>query len=149
LGDLRSAELAYRRGYDEAVQRGDKLAAVRFQIGIGGCRLGLSEYRAAAAAFLDARERANALGDTVDLGAIAGNLSSVYLQMWDLPAALRAAEEGLDAGLAAPSAYFMPPLLLQLGRLHALQNDGRAESFFWQGIEAARRSGDQSLEARG
>src|SRR5579863_7458102 len=77
LGDLRSAESAYRQGFDEAVRRGDQLAAVRFLIGVGGCRLGLSEYRGAVAAFLEARARANALGDAADLGAIAGNLSSV------------------------------------------------------------------------
>jgi CHAT domain-containing protein/tetratricopeptide (TPR) repeat protein len=149
-GELRLAEQVYEQGVEEATRRGDKLAIVRFQMSVGGCRLLLIEYRTALTAFLDARTRAIALHDTIDTGAIAVNLSSIYLQMWDTPSAQKSAEEGLAASSLFPDAYFVPALLLQLGRIHALQKDGAtAEAFYWRGMEAARRSGDGPMEARG
>jgi CHAT domain-containing protein len=149
-GDLRSAERVYQQGLDEATRRADKLAIIRFLMSIGGCRLSLIEYRSALTVFLDARKRALALHDAVDVGAIAVNLSSIYLQMWDIPAAQRSAEEGLESSGNFPNAYFVPSLLLQLGRIDALQKDGStAELFYRRGMEAARRSGDRATEARG
>ncbi len=149
-GDLRSAERVYQQGLEKATGRGDKLAIVRFLMSIGGCRLLLLEYRSALATFLDARARALALRDTVDLGAIAVNVSSIYLQMWDTAAAQKSAEEGLEASTKLRDPYFLPALLLQLGRIHALQKEGSAAvSFYRRGVEAARRSGDRATEARG
>ena len=147
-GDFRSAAKVYQQGVTEAVRRADKLAEVRFLISVGGCHLGLSEYRAALAAFLAARERAVAIRDTMDLGAISGNLSSIYLQMWDIPDAQRAAEDGLETIKDLPNAYFVPQLLLLVGRIHALQKDGLAESFYRRSMEAARHNGDRQTEAR-
>ena len=43
----------------------------------------------------------------------------------------------------------MPNLLIQLGRSHDIQHDGMALSFYRQGIDAARESGDRQLEALG
>jgi len=94
-GDFRAAEALYWKGYGEAVRRNDRLAAVRYLMSAGGCELLVFQYRAALATFLQARQLANVAGDRADLGAIAVNLSSLYLQMWDLPAAMHAAEEGL------------------------------------------------------
>ena len=149
-GDLRSAERIYQQGLNEATRRGDKLAVVRFLMSVGGCRLLLIEYRSALEAFLDARARALALHDTLDAGAIAVNLSSIYLQMWDTPAARSSAEEGLEASANLHDPYFLPALLLQVGRIHALQKDaGAAEAFYRRGMEAARQSGDRPTEARG
>jgi CHAT domain-containing protein len=149
-GDLRSAERVCQQGVEAAERRGDKLAIVRFLMSVGGCRLLLIEYRSALTAFLDARERARALHDTVDAGAIAVNLSSIYLQMWDTPAAQKSAEEGIEASASFPAAYFVPALLLQLGRIHALQKDGSmAELFYRRGMDAARQRGDRATEARG
>ena len=147
-GDLRSAERVYQQGVEEAIRRGDKLAEVRFLISVGGCRLLRTEYRSALASFLAARERAAAIHDTIDLGAISGNLSSIYLQMWDIPSAQRAAEDGLETSTDVPDAYFLPQLLLQVGRIHALQKDGQAESFYLRSMEAARRSGNRQNEAQ-
>jgi tetratricopeptide (TPR) repeat protein len=148
-GDLRSAERVYQQGLDEATRRNDALGSVRFVMSIGGCRLMLSEYRSALAAFLDARKRATDIQDTVDLGGIAVNLSSIYLQMWDIQSAQRAAEQGLESVSDTPSAYFAPQLFLQVGRIHAMQRDGQAESFYIRGMRAARINGDQQSEARG
>lgn len=144
-GDFRAAEALYWKGYGEAVRRNDRLAAVRYLMSAGGCELLVFQYRAALATFLQARQLATMAGDRTDLGAIAVNLSSLYLQMWDLPAAMHAAEEGLH--YATDASYFRPHLLVQLGRLHSTLADGQARAFFSEGIEAARVRGDFVLEA--
>ena len=159
-GDFRAAEALYQKGYREAVRLGDRLAAVRYLMSAGGCQLLAFQYRAALATFLQARQSAAVIQDHADLGAIAVNLSSLYLQMWDLPAATHAAEEGLrQAGLVEtrsetrsgtgnPAAsYFKPHLLVQLGRIHAMLADGQARAYFAEGIEAARARNDVVLEA--
>ena len=148
-GDFRAAEALYQQGYQEAVRRGDRLAAVRFLISVGGSQMFALEYRAALATYLQGRDLASRIADHADLGAIDVNLSSLYLQMWDLPAATLAAEEGLlEAELIDPAAaYFKPPLLMQLGRIHALQRDREAGGFFAAGIEAARARDDLAIEA--
>ena len=148
-GDFRAAEALYQRGYQEAVRRGDRLAAARFLMSAGGSQMFALEYRAALATFLQARGLASGLEDHADLGGIDVNLSSLYLQMWDVQAATRAAEEGLrEAGLVeARAAYFQPPLLMQMGRIHALLNDGEARGFFAAGIEAARARDNLPIEA--
>jgi tetratricopeptide (TPR) repeat protein len=151
-GDFRAADALYLEGYREAVRRGDRLASVRYLMSAGGCELLAFQYRAALASFLRARDLANTIGDHADLGAIAVNLSSLYLEMWDLPSANRAAEEGLRqtallSGDGVRGAYFKPHLLVQLGRIHSALGDGQANAFFTVGIEAARASGDFALEA--
>ncbi|MDP8988593.1 MAG: CHAT domain-containing protein, partial [Acidobacteriota bacterium] len=148
-GDFRAAAALYQRGYQEAVRRGDGLAQARYLMSAGGSEMFALEYRAALATFLQARDLASGLEDHADLGGIDVNLSSLYLQMWDLPAATRAAEEGLrEAGLVeARAAYFKPPLLMQMGRIHALLADGEAHGFFAAGIEAARARDDLAIEA--
>src|ERR1700722_6311309 len=131
-GEFRAADALYQEGYREALRRGGRLASVRYLMSAGGCELLALQYRAALASFLRARELATAVGDHADLGAIAVNLSSLYLEMWDLPSANRAAEEGLHqtelleaAGAAPPTvvSYFKPHLLVQLGRIHSALGD--------------------------
>jgi CHAT domain-containing protein len=151
-GDFRAADALYQEGYREAVRRGDRLASVRYLMSAGGCELLALQYRAALASFLRARDLATTAEDHADLGAIAVNLSSLYLDMWDLPSAKRAAEEGLRqaallAGGVTRGAYFEPHLLVQLGRIHSALGDERADAFFAAGIEAARGAGDFALEA--
>jgi len=151
-GDFRAADALYLEGFREAVRRGDRLASVRYLMSAGGCELLALQYRAALASFLRARDLATKAGDHADLGAIAVNLSSLYLEMWDLSSATRSAEEGLRqaamlAGLDTRGAYFKPHLLVQLGRIHSVLGDGQAEAYFAAGIAAARASGDFALEA--
>jgi CHAT domain-containing protein len=151
-GDFRAADALYQEGYREAVRRGDRLASVRYLMSAGGCELLALQYRTALASFLRARDLAAVAEDHADLGAIAVNLSSLYLEMWDLPSANRAAEEGLrQAAVLAASAtggvYFKPHLLVQLGRIHSALGDRQADAFFAAGIEAARAAGDFALEA--
>ena len=148
-GDLRAAEEEYRAGYDLAIRRGDRLATARFLMSIGGCQLLAYRYRAALATFLNARALAAAIEDHADLAAIAVNLSSIHSQMRDIPAALRAAEEGLAETRGPAPAYVKPYLLLHLGSLHSLLGDGAEEPFIAEGIEAARAQGPWTIEALG
>jgi CHAT domain-containing protein len=147
-GDFAAAERVYQQGYEEA-KRHDIYSQVRYLISIGGCRLVLVRYRSALETLTEARRLAAAIGDREDLGTIALNLSSTYLQTWDVAAALRAAEEGRAAmeGLNHPDAK--PHLLLQLGRLRAMLKDDSASDFLEKGIEAAQEWGDIEKEARG
>ena len=65
-GDLRAAEAAYRTGYDLAIRRGDRLAAARFLMSVGGCQLLAFRYQAALTTFLNARVLAVAIEDHAD-----------------------------------------------------------------------------------
>ena len=152
-GNFPAAEAQYQRGYDLAARRHDEVAALRFLSSMAGSRFAQFRYRAALDAYLEARRRAAAIGDLADVGGIDANLSSLYLQVWDLDSALRAAEQARAAvaAVAASGAWpkFEGSLLLQLGRLHEALGDGQAERFYADGIEAARARGDVRLEAQG
>jgi len=147
-GDLIAAEKLYREGYQEALRLGDRRAAVRYLISAGGCQLLAFRYRDALSTFLQARDLAAVIGDRTDFGAIAVNLSSVYLQVWDFDAALRTGEEGLATTKLVRS-YSRPYLLLQMGRLRTMLGDSGSETYFADGIEAARAQGNTPLEAQG
>jgi len=73
-GDFRAAEALYQQGYQEAVRRDDRLAAVRFLMSVGGSQMFALEYRAALATFLQARDLASRLEDHAELAGIDVNL---------------------------------------------------------------------------
>ena len=148
-GDLVRAEAFYRQGYDDAVRRHDQRAMVGYLNGIAACMLTELRYRDALRTLLEAKGHAKAIGDRAALGAIAVNLSSLYHQCWDFDAALREAEEGRAAVASLRKPYFLPNLLIQLGRLHEGEDDGTAGELYRQGIATARSSGDGALEALG
>jgi CHAT domain-containing protein len=152
--DFAGAEAVDRRGYDLARLRHDDCASFSFLTGIGAARLFQFHYRAALDAFLGARALAQRCGDPYAVGVSAVNLSSLYLQTWDIDSAVRAAEGGITnsekagwSGARAPNTSFRLPLLLQLGRLHQMLGDDRAAGFFEQAIEEARAQGDIAQEA--
>jgi len=148
-GDLTAAEAFYRQGYDDAVHRRDERAMVGYLNGIAACQLTQLHYSSALETLLEAKSHAKAMGDRTALGAIAVNLSNVYLQVRDLDAARKELEDGRAAVASLHKPYFLPNLLIQLGRSHDIQHDGQALTFYRQGIEAARESGDKQLQALG
>jgi CHAT domain-containing protein len=148
-GDLTAAEAFYKQGYDDAVRRNDERAMVGYLNGIAACRLTSLRYRAALETLLEAKNHAKSIGDAESQGAIAVNLSSVYLQVWDFESALREAEAGLAAAASLKRPYFLPMLLIQLGHWHDIRHDGDAAALYRQGIDAAKISGDKQLEALG
>ena len=148
-GDLKSAEAYYRQGYDDAVRRHDERAMVGYLNGIAACMLTRFRYRDALGTLLEAKGHAKSIGDLESLGAIAVNLSVLYHQLRDLDASMQEAQEGLAAVASLRRPYFLPNLLLQLGRLHDIQRDGQAEMFLRQGIEVATAFGNHQVEPWG
>ena len=60
----------------------------------GNCQFGLFRYREALNTYLEARKLAEAVPDWGNLGSLNANIGSLYLQMGDLDAAARSAEQG-------------------------------------------------------
>jgi tetratricopeptide (TPR) repeat protein len=148
-GDWASAERLFRQGYEQARRAGARHAEMYWLESIAGCQMAEFEYRPALDTYLAAREIARRFGDRLEIGAISANLSSLYLQVWDLGAALAEAENAQEAARHLARVYYRPNLLLHLGRLHSVLRDGAAAGFFIDGIEAARAQGDTMQEARG
>ncbi len=148
-GANQAAELLYLQGYDSAMAQRQDVSAVRYLMSAGACQFLDYHYAQALATFLRTRDLAESAGDSEDAGVIAFNLSSIYLQVWDLPSAVHAAQDGIAALNRARSNNHRAPLLLQIGRLHSFLKDGDAEPFFLGGIEAARAEGMDSVEAIG
>jgi CHAT domain-containing protein len=152
-GDFAGAERLYERQLELARRTHDNLSAVRSLQNIGGTRALQHRYRSALEPMLEARRLARLIRDRLDLGAADFNLSSLYLQMWDVDAALAMAEEGVAVAdpINGPPAktYYRHLALLHLGRLHQMLDDGRAVELFQKGIEAAREQGDDAQEAVG
>jgi CHAT domain-containing protein len=150
-GDFSGAAPYYRLGYEDALRRHDERAAVGYLNGMASCSLAQMDYRGALSNYLEAKTRAQAIGDHVDLGAIAVNLSVLYSQVYDFESAQKAAEEGRAAAASLNHAYFLPSLLMQLARLHEMRerSDGITASLYRKAIQAAKASGDRSLEALG
>ena len=148
-GDFASAERTYRAGWKRALEVHDPLAAIRYLTGVGACQVLEFRYREAFESLWQARRMALATKSDLELGAIAFNLSSLYLQVGDVDSALRAAEEGLSSTHSLSHPYYATQLLLQLARIHTQLQDGQAEELLAKAIEAARTQGDRVLEARG
>jgi CHAT domain-containing protein len=143
-----AAEAVDLEGFDLARLHHNDSAAFVYLTAIGAARLLQFQYRPALEAFLQARELAEKIGDPAAQGIIAVNLSSLYLQTWDLDLAIAAAELGIARIETSPRAYCKLPLLLQLGKLHQMLADDRAPRYFVQAIEEARQQGDVAQEAR-
>ena len=148
-GDFASAEQAYQKGFRRAVQLHDDLASVRYLTGAGACQVLEFRFREAFESLLRARQMAVATHADLELGAIAFNLSSLYLEVQDIGSAARAANEGLENIRSLAHPYYETQLLLQLGRIHAALEDQQAGGFYARAIEAARGQGSPQLEARG
>jgi CHAT domain-containing protein len=158
--DFAGAEALARRAYDSARQRHNDGAAFVYATAMGAAQLLQFHYRSALDSFLEARDLAARTGDPFALSVSAVNLSSLYLQTWDVDSAVRAAERGLASSekvrsrtggthqTGALNTSFRLPLLLQLGRVHQALGDDRAAGFFEQAIEEARVQGDIAQESR-
>jgi len=148
-GDFSAAQRIYEQGYEEAKKRQNIPAQERYLSSIAGCRLMQLKYLDALRLYLEARKLAVFISDREELGAIAFNISNLYMQVWDFEAALAAAEEGRRAVATLAKPYYKAQLLLHLGRLHAVLADGGAGTLYSEGIEASREQGDVVFEAQG
>jgi len=149
LGDFASAERSYQLGLNKALKVRDRLAAIRYLMGVGACQVLEYRYREAFESLWQAKKMAAAAHSDLELGAINFNLSTLYLQVRDVGSALHAAEEGLTSTRSLSHPYYESQLLLMLGQIHTALQDGQAEKLFAEAIEAVRAQGDLALEARG
>jgi CHAT domain-containing protein len=138
-----------RDAVQAALTKGDRASAAKFLSYLGGAQFAQFQYRDALASYLEARRLAQSVGDREEMGLILFNLSSLYQQVWDLPSALRAAEQGTALVSNLSDLDYKPELLLQLGRLQPEDQSAAAIAYFQQGIAAARLRGSASSEARG
>ncbi len=148
-GDFPGAEAIYTRQLALARRSGDRIAILRSLLCVGSTRVLERHYQNSLPPLLEARRIAKTIGDRLDLGGIDVTLSSLYLQMWDLDSAIAVSQEGVAATEGLDKPYYRDAALLQLGRLHQMLGDGRAEGLFQKGIEAAREQGDVAKEALG
>ena len=133
----------------QSITRGDRVSAARFLSYKGGAQFAQFQYRDALATYLEARKLAQSAGDREELGLILFNLSSLYQQVWDLPSALRSAEQGTAIVSNLGDLDYKPELLLQLGRLQPPERADSALVYFRQGIAAAHLHRSTSSEALG
>ena len=142
-GNFAAAEKLWEQGSSESARIGDITANVRYLTSPSAVRGAVPDrFQAALDALVQARNLAASIGDREDIGAISVNLSSLYLQMWDVTAAMRAVEDGRAAMASLPNPYFKPHLLCcELGRLHEIlggRSGGSASA-----KRALRRRGSQ------
>lgn len=147
-GHFDDAEQLYRSGVELGARHHDPLAQAWFLDGEGSASLAGFRFRRALDSYIQAKSWAEKARDRTALGAIEGDLASLYQQMGDFDSALHAAER---ARAVAPSnAYYRPQVLFLLGQLYG----GSASiPLLTEGIEAAGKLGSADrrhvLEAYG
>ncbi|HEY2018061.1 MAG TPA: tetratricopeptide repeat protein, partial [Bryobacteraceae bacterium] len=147
-GQYADAIRTYELGYQEAVRREDKRAALRFLNNLGSADYQLLRYRDAIRAYLQAKELAISQLDRETLAAVYFNLSSLYYQMGEIDAATESAERGLELPPGV-TAKFRSKLLIQSALLQMRQRKwDRAIVGLRQAIDLARAQRDVSVEAQ-
>lgn len=134
-GDLAEAERIYQHAGELAARHRDPVARAWSLEGVGDTRFANFNYRGALDAYLQAKTFAERARDPLVLGAIDGNLSSVYQQMSDFDSALRLAEEARKITQGLAKVYYRPQLLFMLG---LLRHDEGSIKLFKEGIQAAQ-----------
>ncbi len=141
-GRYGEAAAVYSAALAAARQAGDLRLQARLLNNLGGCRQASFQYRAAMAAYLEARRLARQIRDYETAAGVSANMATVYTQMGELGAAQAAAEEALE--LAERSGRVPVPLLVRAATLRARQGDWPgAEALFLQSIELGAQQGDQ------
>jgi len=142
-GHKAEAAKTYERGYQEAVRLGDKRSAIRFMNNVGACRSGMLQYREAMNALLLARKMAMDTGDEGAVKTCSLNLSTLYLQMGDLDAAVQSASRGIEILPPSERSTFRIQNLSQLATVRSRQkNLPAAAQLFREAIALAERAGE-------
>jgi CHAT domain-containing protein len=149
-GNLEEAVILSRQGSSEALKTGETQIATRFLNNLGGSYFALHRYREALQVYLDTRALAESTGDYSQAGKLDFNISSLYLQLGQMDAAVEAANRAMSRLTGPERAAQLPKLLIHLATLRAPQ--GRmpeALELFRKGIAAADRAGDLEMYAIG
>lgn len=136
------ASKLFSQSYELAVRDGHTALAGRFLASLGGIAVIRKQYRSAILHLLMARGLSAKAGDFAGVALASSNLSTVYLQIGDMPAARASAEEALaNLAKAPPVPGTREQALCNLGSALARQGHVRkAEQSFERAIEAASRS---------
>lgn len=138
----------YESGLQEATRRGNLRSALRFLNNLGSAQYRVFRYRDAINAYLKARDLALAVGDRPTLGALYVNLSSLYLQMGNLEAALDYSRQALQVPDAAVSKY-KPQLLIQSAQIKAREAKlEQSADLLRAAVDAAQNRLDMAVEAQ-
>lgn len=143
------AAAAAQAGYLDAERLHANALALAFLNNLGSCRFALFQYRRAADAYLQARNIAEATGDSKII-LLDANLSSLYLKMNRLDDAAQALERSLKYLQRSELSKYRAKLFLQLAVVRAGQ-DRMAEAIqlFAVGIDSAYERGDDAAAAQG
>jgi CHAT domain-containing protein/tetratricopeptide (TPR) repeat protein len=148
-GSLQAAAELFEQGFRNAVRLKDWDRAIQFQSNLASSRFALFQYRKALEAYLEAKRLAeNHFTHYKGFGVICSNLSALYLELGNLPAAAQVAEQGLVSAAHRGPAQFRPMLLAQLGTLRARQKRlSEAEACFREAVGSAEVQGNQAAIA--
>lgn len=119
------AEEVLQEGLREALRLDDQPAAALFLNSSGCAQFALFHYRQALRSFREAHRLALRTGDGELVAMSSLNLSSLYLEQYDLDSALRAAEDGVRLSRRFAAARRGPLIKAQAGVLYA--RDGRLD----------------------
>ncbi len=140
---LPEAVKVYKAAYHEALRLGDKRSAATFLNNAGAAQMGWLRMRGTMATLLETRKLAEEIGYTEMVRLSTLNLSHLYLQMDDLPAAVEAANRGLEAMQVSDSPVYRVQVLMQLAKVRARQGQMKeCERLMLQAAEIAERSNE-------
>lgn len=142
------AAQVHEKARSEAKKLRDPRFAVRSLANLGACQVGMFRYREGMKAYLEAKRLAERVGDLGTAAGLAANISTLYLEMREVNAAVQAAEEGLSLLKGEAPTLYRATLLVLLGRLRARTgNMAVAVGLFQRAIDEADRQGDPATQA--
>ncbi len=115
---------------------------------LGACEMALFQYQSALTAFEEARQLPVQAQEVRIPAGLNSNISSLFLQLGNYPAAEAAAKRGLSLLPPVGQSDIRAKLLIQLAAVQANRNEmASAQLFFAQGIDAAYDAADPESAA--
>jgi CHAT domain-containing protein len=138
----------YERACPEADALGQAEWAGRCWNNLGSSYFSMFRYREALSAFLEARRISRTSGDWANLANLGSNISSLFLNLGELDAAVDAAEQGLGALSHKEFPGSRARFLIQLGVIRARQGRiNESAALIGQAIDIAYRDGNLAVVA--
>jgi CHAT domain-containing protein/tetratricopeptide (TPR) repeat protein len=138
----------FEQSVELAREAGCEVCEMRSLTNLGGSHVAASRHREALDAFLRAKRIAERTGDRESAGAVALNLSNLYLHRYALEEAAGASGEAMAALTPSTPAWLRIKVLTHQARLLARRGNMKdAALLFTQVVEEASRAGDTASEA--
>ncbi len=147
-GDFEKAERLFQLAADEAKRAGNASQQAGALLLVTGCQIHRFHYGAALNTAATARESALRASDNTILGALATNVSNIYVQLGDTASAARVAGEAVGYLKGSPRRDYFIRSLINYGEIQfGLGHYAQGNSLLSQAIEVARSSGAPQMEA--